>query len=63
MFSRSQLQVFGRPSEGGEGISAAHVTFTVARQAPRHVVSQIVFPAWYFKLEVSLFGLAYPVFA
>jgi len=37
-------------------ISAAHITFTVAREAPKHVVSQIRFRAWYFKLEVLVVG-------
>ena len=49
-----------RPRVGG--ISAAHVTSTVERQAPRHVVSQILFPVWYFKLEFFC-GVAYPPFA
>ena len=41
---------------GVRGVSAVHVNFTVARQAPRLVVSQIVFPVWCFKLEVYLWG-------
>ena len=55
-FQGENFKCLADRSGGGGGISAPHVTFTVARQAPRYVVSQIVFPVWYFKLEVSFVG-------
>jgi len=54
VFLRRQLQDLAPPP--GRGSSAAHVTFTIARQVPRHVVSQILFRIWYFKLEVWVMG-------
>jgi hypothetical protein len=51
VFSRRLFHGPGRPPGGSP---AAHVAFTVARQAPGYVVSQILFQAWIYKLEVRL---------